>query len=470
MALPFAPAPPIDLWPTGTVDPFANLHAPANETSGDEKYLQHEFFTWAGWQDWHRSWNPEEARRAVLEMLRGWPYEAASLARHIRRLAYVFGALVQRSAPPLRTQWKHEKSTGPQYFVDELDDVWRRQFRPSYQEKLDDMAVLGGSVLHVHYVPDVRAGLMRPRLKRWPHEAMWWRPASSAFPGGWYALTNDSGIVRMTPGDGHWIFLAHGERWHESASILALGELFVAGKLAERDEAGLSAGAGLAAPIGTLPEGVKINDPDPNHQEGKDFQQAVAGLGRARQGMVKPFGSEVDPFFIESDTEFFDRYNGRLLLKIALSILGQSATLAPGANGVYQPIVSWSVADALSDKDHEATVRGWDEGLIRPFRDINGINSDAHLVGERWADAGAKAKAIAERQTLHANTIAAMRSAGLEPSQEDSDALAGDMSARKVTLGPKASPPDGGGFGKGPVDLAQKDTANIERADEKAGM
>lgn len=461
-----SPGPQLQLWPETSPDPTRNLLAPPNETSTDEQYLAHQFMTWDGWEEWHRGWTPPEAREAVEVMLRGWPYLAASLARHLARSPFIFGAMVQRKAPPLRTTWAHEKSRGPQYVIEDLDDVWTRQFRPTYEEKLGDMAILGGSVIHIHWIDDVKAGVRRPVLKRWPHEAMFWRAASPAFPGGWWAITNDSGLVRMVPGDGHWLFLAHGERWHEQGAILPLGELFVADKLAGRDEAGLSEGAGRGSPIGELPLGVKITD-----EIGEAFAKMVAGLGRARTGAVTPNGGKVVPFQIESDTQFFNFYASRRLLQVALSILGQSATLTPGANGVYQPIISWSVADALAEKDHEATTRGWDKGLIRPFLDINAINSDAHLVGERYADRGAKAKADAERATLLANVIA-VQTTVFDVKQTDVDAQAATYSTPTMTLKPKPPPPPPGAGGLGaigstPPNLAEKDVIKDETPDER---
>jgi hypothetical protein len=424
-------APPFQSFGPGP-DPFA----PAQETAKDEKYLRHEFTTWQGWTDFSKGWTPQEAREAVEAHIKGWPYMSASLARHLPRLALILGALTQRTAPPLRTTWRQEASRGPKYAITDLGEIWKRQWRPGYEEKLRDMAILGGSVMHVHWVPDIASGFERPVLKRWPHEAMFWRAASPAFAGGWYALTADSGLVRMTPGDGHWIFLAHGERWHEFGAILALGELFVAGKLAERDEAGLSEAAGRASPVAELPEGFKIED-----EIGKSVQKMVAGLGRARTGAVIPHGTKLDGFEISSDTSFFDRYGGRQLLKVALAILGQSTSLSPGANGVYQPIASWSVADALNDKDHEATTRGWDEGLVRPYLDLNAITSDVHLVGERYADAGAKATAEGARATLLASTVKAQRDAGLAPTQTDVNDLARRLSTPTLLLASSNTPP-----------------------------
>jgi hypothetical protein len=428
--------PPLDLWPAHAVDPTSNLREPPNQTSTDEKYLAHEFVTWSGWLDPKKGWTPPEARFAIEFHLRGWPYHASSLKRHLARYAYVLGAWTQRTAPPLRTTWRHEASRGPKYAVDDLDQIWAAQWRDTYEEKLIDMATLGGSPVHVHWIDDVRAGVRRPVLKRWPHEAMFFRAASPAWPGGWYAITNDSGIVRMNFGDGHWFQLAHGQRWHETAAVLALGELFVQGKLAERDEAGLSEAAGRASIVGVLPGDIAVGDP-----VGIAFQKMIAALGRARTATVVTHDSEVKPVQIVSDTQFFDRYSMRQIVKVGLAILGKPGSMAPNDKGVYTPLVGYSVDEALTDKDHEATVRGWMGGLVRPYLDVNAINSDAHLVGERYADANAKAKALAERATLHASVIGAQRAAGLDPSQEDADALADQLSTPHVKLGPKQAAP-----------------------------
>jgi hypothetical protein len=440
--------------PIASIDPFGNLHEPPETTSTDDKYLSHEFITWQGWWEWQRGWTPTEARDAVDAMLRGWLYQAASLARHCLRSAYIMGALSQRTAPTLRTVWSQQASRGPQYVRDELQDVWDRQWRPGFETKLRDKALLGGSVLHVHYIDDIESGLRRPVIKRWPHEAMWWRAASPGFPGGWYAITSDSGIVRMNFGDGKWILVADGERWHEFGAVLAVGELFVSGKLSERDEAGLSEAAGRASPVGVLPEDVAVDGED---GIGKAMGKTIAGLGRARTGALIPHGADVKPFQITSDTQFFDRYSMRQLVKIALAILGQTGTTVQGAGGVYTAPVFADVADALVDKDHEATVRAWNTGIARPFSEINGIVSDVHLVGERYADPVKKAKADADlaeskARTLKANAdalaaaalklaevVKAWRGAGLAPTEVDIADLAADLGTRALALVPAAS-------------------------------
>lgn len=408
---------------------------PAQQTSTDAQYLAHEFQTWQGWQESRTGWTPAEAREAVDFHLKGWPYLSASLARHLPRFSLIFGALTQRTAPPLRTTWRQERSRGAKWIAAELEQVWARQFRPAYEEKLRDAALLGGSPIHIHWVDDVAAGVRRPVLKRWPHEAMFWRSASPAFPGGWYAITADSGLVRMNFGDGHWAVIAHGERWHEFGAVIALGELFVSGKLSERDEAGLSEAAGRASPIAELKEGVAVDD-----EIGKAVQAMVAGLGRARKGGVVPAGTKVTPFQITSDTDFFASQGERQLLKVGLVILGQAASLGTG-DGTYKPIVAWSPAAALSDKDHEATVRCWDLGIVRPFLDQNGVDSDVGLVGERYVDPNAKAEAEAKRAALLSDRVKGWRDAGMAPTQTDVDALASRLSTPTIQLGSLPPPP-----------------------------
>jgi hypothetical protein len=454
---------------TAPIDPLENLAATKNVTSTDEKYLEHEFITYSGWQEWTRGYTAPEARDAVDNHLRGWPYQSASLARHCLRLAYILGALARRTAPTLRTQWRQEATRGPRYAVRDLEAVWENQVRDSLEEKLRDVALLGGSVLHAHWVDDIEAGVRRPVLKRWPHEAMYWRAEAPGWPGGWYAITTDSALVRMTPGDGKWIFVAHGERWHEFGAILSVGELFVPGKLSERDEAGLSEAAGRASPWAELPEGVPVGGPvdkaNPqavaNAEIGRAVQTTIAGLGLARRGAVVPHNTKINGFEITSDTQFFDRYSLRQLIKIGYAILGIPAP-GPGAGSAYTPIVGWSVDEALVDKDHEALVRGW-ERVARPYCEINGIDSDVHLVGERYASPLERAKAEADKAEADARAaqaraqaatagaaqlaalVRALRLAGLEPTQAQVDALAAELGTAPIPLGPM--PTTGGSKG-----------------------
>lgn len=446
--------------PFSALDSIPQLAATPNETSNDEKYLSHEFITYQGWWESADGYTPPEAREAVLSHLRGWMYQSASLARHCLRSAYILGALARRAAPTLRTQWAQQVSArGPKWAGVELEDVWTRQFRPALEEKLRDVSMLGGSLVHIHYVDDVEAGIKRQRIKRWPHEAIYWRAESPGYPGGFYAVTSDSGLVRITIGDGHWAVVAHGERWHEFGAILSVGEIFVPSKLSERDEAGLSEAAGRASPWVELPEGVKSDD-----EIGKSVITMTAGLGRARTAGVVPNGTKGSVLQIQSETEFFDRYSMRQLTKIGYAILGIPSP-GPGTATTYTPIVGWSVDEALVDKDHEAIVRTWNDGIARPFCDVNGIDAEVCLVGERYASPVDRAKAEAERLEAEARVararaqlatagkaqlaalVLALRRAGLEPTQADVDAIAADLKTTTVPLG--ALPTTGGG-GKAP--------------------
>lgn len=446
--------------PFTSLDTLAQLDATPNETSDDEKYLAHEFVTYAGWQEWAEGYTPPEAREAVLAHLRGWMYQSGSLTRHCLRSAYIQGALNRRGAPTERTQWSQASRRGPKWAASELDDVWCRQFRPSLEERLRDVSMMGGSIVHIHYVDDVEAGVRRQRLKRWPHEAIYWRAESPGYPGGYYAVTSDSGLVRITPGDGHWAFVAHGERWHEFGAVLSVGEMFPPSKLSERDEAGLSEAAGRAFVHASLGEGIKIQD-----ENGKAVQKGLAGAGRARTAMVTPHGTEVDPVQIVSDTQFFDRYSLRQLVKIGYAIMGIPSP-GPGAASTYTPIVGWSVDEALVDKDHEALVRCWDEGIARPFCDVNGLDAIVGLVGERYASPVDRAEAEAKRAEAEARRekaeterrsaralalpvwVRACRDAGMAPTQAQVDARAADLGTPTIPLGAAPAVPE-----KPPADI-----------------
>lgn len=422
------------------IDPSRNLSAPANEISTDSRYLQHEFQTWQGWYHWADSWTPPQARQAVTFHLKGWPYLSAALARDAPRYPPVMGAIRQRTAAPLRTSFAVE---GPdrapgRFAVEDLQDIFDEQFRPSYDEKLRDLAFLGGHVIHQHWELDAKRGLEVPRLKRWPHEAIVWQGASPGRPGGWYAITADSGMVRIVPGDGHWIVLGHGERWHEMGAIVALGLTFVGGELARRDEAGLSEAAGRSAPVAELPDKVKVND-----EQGRAVQAAMIDLGRARKGIVVPNGTKITPFSIASDTDFFEKNLQGMLQHVSFAILGQSGTMVQGAGGVYLSPTFAGTLRALNDGDIEATLRGWDRGVAKPYCEINGINAVTHLAAITPKDPDASATETAKRAQALGATVKAWLDAGLEPTQGDVDALAKELGTATVKLGKRKEPPKG---------------------------
>lgn len=440
-APPRVSAPTASTGPSRFIDSNVALAQTPGRTSTDAAYRRHEFVTWQGWYEWAAGWSPKTVNDAVLMHLRGWPYMSASLARHVVKYPPIFGALKQRFAPSLRTTWRIDgPTTAPGRFaVEDLRRTWREQFRPDYADTLRTIALMGGQWIHVHWELDTRRGVEVPKLKRWPWEACMWRGASPSFPGGWYAMTMDSGLVRMTPGDGHWLYLAHSSRAHEMGAVLALGTTFVSGEMARRDEAGLSEAAGRAAPYAVLPKGVSVLD-----EIGQAVQAFVEDFGLARVGGVLPNGTDLKPFQIVSNTDFFANFTAEQLTFSALVILGQPNTLTPSAgSGVYQNLGGLSVSESLVDEDQEATVRGWQQ-LERAYCEINGQDFEdemgeelIQLVGERYADRGAKAKAEAERATLHANTVAA-QVAVFEVTQADADAQADRLSTPRLKL--KAAP------------------------------
>jgi hypothetical protein len=423
---------------TPTIDSNTPLWNLPGQTSTDAMYRRHKFTTFQGWYHWPDGWNPKRTRDAVTMHVKGWPYFSAALCRDLPKYPPIFGALKQRFAPSLRATWliKGPTRAPGRYAVEDLRRVWREQFRPDYADTLRTLALMGGQWIQVWWEYDAATGVERPRLERWPWEACIWRGASPAFPGGWYALTVDSGIVRMVPGDGHWLYVAHSNRAHEMGAVIALGTTFVTGELARRDEAGLSEAAGRAAPYVELREGVQVQD-----EIGLAVQEFVEEFGLARTGGVLPNGNKLLPFQITSDTDFFKNFTQEQLTFVLLVIVGQLGTSgAPSA--VYQNLSSLTVAESLVDEDQEATQRAW-QALARAYCEINGQDfedSDGteliQLVGERYADANAKAEASTKRATSFAMTVKAWRDAGLKPTQDNVDALAAECSTFTVELGP----------------------------------
>jgi hypothetical protein len=481
MASSLAPTPPGSRWVNFNglehLDSNIGLWNTAGQVSSDEQYLRHRFRTWQGWYQWADGWSPKRAREAVTMHIKGWPYMSAAIARDMVKYPPVFGALKKRCAPSLRTTWRIEGPDRAQgrYAVEDLRVAWR-DFREHYADTLRTMALMGGQWAQVWWELDPKRGVEIPRIERWPWEACMWRAESPAFPGGWYAMSVDSGFVRMTPGDGHWLYFSQGFRSHEMGAVIALATTFVAGELGRRDEAGLSEAAGRVGPLAILPDGVKITDPI-----GEAVQLFVENFGLARVGGVLPHGTELKPFEVVSDTDFFKNLTQEQLLYVGLVVLGQAGALLPGTQGVYRPLESFSVDEALVDEDLEATCRGMGQ-LCRAYCEINGQDSEdsageplIQLVGERFADRSMKAKSEAEKGTLLADWAIAATQA-FDVQQGDVDVMAGKLSTptMKIKPAPKTPPALPGGAPGGapalppPPNLAEKDVALEERADERA--
>ena len=409
------------------------------EVSQDRKYLEHEFVTYQGGTHWSNGWTAGEARDAISAHLKGTFFSSATLARDVRRFPPIMGALRQRIAPARRCAWQIDGPTRApgRFAVDDQKPVLA-SFLRLYREVLLDVALMGFCWLHHHLEVDAKTGILRPVLRRWPLETVTWRARTAAFEEGYYASTLD-GLVRMVHGDGHWTLIGSGQRPHEMGAILALGLSYVAGELSRRDRAGLSEAAGRASPVAELPK-----DITPESDKGKDTAQVVSGLGRARKGALLPYGVKLSKFEVVSDTKFFEGALKDELGLVALSLLGQAGTLAPGSGGVYTPPVFEGVAESLVDDDVRETEQGYTEGLARTLTAINYADVDAdsvRLLGARPnRDDDARLKARGERSLALGTIVKAWRDAGLEPTQENVDKLAGDLGLPSIPIGEKKEP------------------------------
>ena len=429
--------------PPQVADPL-RAAAAVNRVSNDAMYRRHEFVTWQGGYHYSNGWTPPEVRNAVTFHLRGMFWQSATLARDCIRYPPIKGAMEQRLAPAEKAKWSIQEDSGraPGRFArEDLEVAWSDFRAVNFSEVLRDYAFMGLSWIHVHMVVDER-GIEVPVLKRWPLEAVMWRPRSPAFAGGYYAITADSGLVRMVHGDAHWFCIGMGERPHEVGAVASLGLSYVAGELSRRDRAGLSEAAGRAAPVAQLKEGVAVDS-----EIGLSMQDVIAEMGRGRKGIVVPHGTNVSPFQIVSDTSFFREALADEIALVSFALLGQAGTMAPGAGGgVYMAPAFGAVAESVIEKQHEVIERGFTEGLCVPLTAINYpaiAREDApRLVGVRPTSA-AEAKSEGELALQLAAAVKAQRDAGLEPTQEDVDALAERMRTRTIKLGekPRQVPP-----------------------------
>jgi hypothetical protein len=238
----------------------------------------------------------------------------------------------------------------------------------------------------------------------------------------------------MQHGDGKWAMIGNGERPHELGAIVALGLTYVAGELERRDRANLSEGAGRAAPVATLPEGLPIDS-----EVGKAVTNVVANIGRGRNGAVLPGGTTLEPFSISSDTSFFKEALQDELVMVAFALLGQSGTLTSGGGGVYTAPVFQGVAESLVDADIEGTIRGFTTGVAKPLTEINYPGVETPLLVASNPDRFSRAEGVGKRTQQFHEIVAKEKANGFDVTQDRVDSLASDLVIAPPRLA--ASPP-----------------------------
>ena len=248
-----------------------------------------------------------------------------------------------------------------------------------------------------------------------------------------------SNIVPIVHGDGRWTVYRKHEffPWTQEAAILPAGLVFAAHFGALRSWCKGADSHGSAKIIGTLPQGFTLDESDPEVQGFLNMLQLIAASDSPYG--LKPFDSKIDVLSNPSTMHqvFLDLVTNREKAA-ARSYLGTDAILGSvgGSPGVDISEL-FRMANSLLQSDLEANRRGFRQGVIEPHAAINYGDSScacdrAYLVPD--ADAAKVAKEEGERQTAYLEGLAALKTAGIELTQEMVEELADAFHAKPIKL------------------------------------
>lgn len=357
---------------------------------------------------WNRAvglseWTRETVRHAVTAQVCGRFSTAVRLARDLMREPAIFAAALNRGAPHrgLKRTIAEPAGTKLEGTAASVLAEARATFASPTSTCLSS-ALLGDAfkrvALHATSVEQIRweqradGSRMDPFVETWPLEYVEWDEQCRRL----MALTTE-GRVPIVHGDGRWIVSAPSvEQPWTMGALVALGELWVELRFGRVARSNNADSHGDDKWIGTLPEGVAMEDP-----QVEEMLEELLKLYESRRAMCIPHGATV-----KRDEALGQNYNIFVnLLEAGLKdaarvLLGQDGTMT-NSGGNY--IKSWGLFGVRNDiiESDFATVGGaMSTGLLRPWSLLNFGRWDRLEYG--WlipdADEDARRESIAKRR------------------------------------------------------------------------
>lgn len=398
---------------------------------------------------------PIERIRAVCAAHRvGWFYGTSTLMVAILGFAPVLAALQQAIAPILALP-RHVHG-GDKGLAKMIAAEVEEQLVPSHgllpspylpPETWGTMAIyvrmMGFCVLqHVDGQPDPDTGI-RPRYTR-----VWepWAVSKTRSPRRWLAYTTE-GVIEIK-NDGKFTLIMDENEGDLSASILALGEEALGGKLTQRQR--LDWQDFFASPklYATLPEKTATGG-----QVGDAFRYAVDSIYGPDGRGILPYGSTLQAVTYGSGqgaSQFQDAILD-CIIHIFMVLTGSAGTIGSGGPtgaGPYQPQKggAWSVRHDLIARPTIAIVRALNGYHVAPYCEFN--YGDAIRRAQRagtWVwptlviplpqpDRDERIKSVIERELARTNILESRRKVGIRIDQPEIDKVADDLELRHVSL------------------------------------
>lgn len=445
---------------------YPGVTAPQEPTKGpsdDVKYLAHAFealppVTLA-------NWNVERIRHARDDHALGVFAISALLSDAMLTDARIAAGLMQRLGPLLGIP--RQVKGGARWNGKGLAETVRGEAETMFAPESSacppgtlaagfvSTGMMGVSILQNVAAPRADGSRVDFETRPWPMQLSFWNESLKR-----YQLYSTDGTITVEPNDGKWIVIEpYGPRSFLMGALRPLALVWADRAYAQRDRSNHSAAHGSMSIVGTLPESVATES-----EQGKAFTSALRMLQRARSGIVKAYGSNVEAF--EPKT-------------LAWQIFGQivsstNADIMLALNGITDTKAYKSISqidgvryDLVRTELGAATV-GYNEGLLKPWALLNFGDPDV-VPRLGWAIPDPREQervdALGRRFACYTEAITGLRKAGLKVDQAAAERLAELFGVEPLKIDEKAVaaaiPPAPGA----PPPTEQQEAATIKRND-----
>ena len=311
-------------------------------------------------------------------------------------------------------------------------------------------------------------------LKAWPIEHVRWNPYERSFMARVDTTEGEPWEIPIVHGDGRWVVFQRFEiDPFKHAAILSAAPVWARHAYAARDWAKSSVAHGNAKVIGSLPEGVPLQDEGGMTEEAEAMAALLRAIATSDAPVgIKPAGSTVD--FITNNSSAWQIFDGLIANSEkagARIYLGTDGTLGSNCGAPGVDIVQlFGVARTYVQSDIACISKGLQTGVIEPWTAIN--FGDSSLAPERVyilpdEDEDAARAAEGARTQAFYDEIERARAGGFVINQ----AFVGSVADRYAVTAPvlpeeaKKAP----SIALAPADIARVVTVNEARASAGVG-
>lgn len=284
------------------------------------------------------------------------------------------------------------------------------------------------SVDQVHWNARPDGSRLDAFVTPWPLESVRWDPFRCKL----IAITTEDEI-EIVHGDGRWI--VHQSSWDRpwrSSALVALASLWADLAYGRSDRASSATSHGDDKWIGTLPQGVALEDPS-----AVSMLDEMEKLYEAQRVMLVPYGGKVERSEAVSQAwQIFKDLIESGAKDAQRILLGQDGTMTNSGGNYVKAWGLFGVRNDIVERDLSTMGAGYSTGLLRPWSIVNFGRWDR--LQYEWqipdADEDARRQSYADRTNAFNKAITDYRSNGFELTQDFVDELAGEFGVRSPKL------------------------------------